>query len=143
MLKFYFNGSPNPTKVALFLEEAGIAYEPIPIDTRTGDQFRADFLSVNPNGKVPAIVDGEVVVFDSNATARRSISSTSRPRKSRTATPGINSRPRGISPFSTPNSPNPVTFWGMNTRSWTWTSGAGRAWSPSSWATMPGRNSRT
>ena len=67
MLKFYFNGSPNPTKVALFLEEAGIAYEPIPIDTRTGDQFRADFLSVNPNGKVPAIVDGEVVVFDSNA----------------------------------------------------------------------------
>jgi GST-like protein len=67
MLKFYFNGSPNPTKVALFLEEAGIAYEPIPIDTRTGDQFRADFLSVNPDGKVPAIVDGEVVVFDSNA----------------------------------------------------------------------------
>ena len=67
MLKFYFNGSPNPTKVALFLEEAGIAYEPIPIDTRTGDQFQADFLSVNPNGKVPAIVDGDVVVFDSNA----------------------------------------------------------------------------
>src|ERR1700761_3817563 len=30
MLKFYFNGSPNPTKVALLLEEAGIAYEPIP-----------------------------------------------------------------------------------------------------------------
>jgi GST-like protein len=67
MLKFYFNGSPNPTKVALFLEEAGIPYEPIPIDTRTGDQFQAEFLSVNPNGKVPAIVDGEVVVFDSNA----------------------------------------------------------------------------
>jgi GST-like protein len=36
-VKFYFNGSPNPTKVALFLEEAGLAYEPIPIDTRTGD----------------------------------------------------------------------------------------------------------
>jgi GST-like protein len=34
MLKFYFNGSPNPTKVALFLEEAGIAYEPMPVDTR-------------------------------------------------------------------------------------------------------------
>jgi len=67
MLKFYFNGSPNPTKVALFLEEAGIAYEPIPVDTRTGDQFQAEFLSVNPNGKVPAIVDGDVVVFDSNA----------------------------------------------------------------------------
>jgi GSH-dependent disulfide-bond oxidoreductase len=67
MLKFYFNGSPNPTKVALFLEEAGLAYEPIPIDIRKGDQFSSDFLAVNPNGKVPAIVDGEIVVFDSNA----------------------------------------------------------------------------
>jgi len=67
MLKFYFNGSPNPTKVALFLEEAGLAYEPIAIDTRKGDQFKSGFLAVNPNGKVPAIVDGDVTVFDSNA----------------------------------------------------------------------------
>jgi len=67
MLKFYFNGSPNPTKVALFLEEAGLAYEPIPIDTRKGEQFKPSFLAVNPNGKVPAIVDGDVTVFDSNA----------------------------------------------------------------------------
>jgi GST-like protein len=67
VLRFYFNGSPNPTKVALFLEEASLAYEPIPIDTRKGDQFGADFLKVNPNGKVPVIADGEVVVFDSNA----------------------------------------------------------------------------
>jgi GST-like protein len=66
-MKFYFNGSPNPTKVALFLEEAGLPYEPIPVDTRTGDQFKPDFLKINPNGKVPAIVDGDVVVFDSNA----------------------------------------------------------------------------
>ena len=67
MLKFYFNGSPNPTKVALFLEEAGLPYEAIPVDTRKGDQFKPAFLSVNPNGKVPTIVDGEVAVFDSNA----------------------------------------------------------------------------
>jgi GSH-dependent disulfide-bond oxidoreductase len=67
MLKFYFNGSPNPTKVALFLEEAGLPYEAIPVDTRKGDQFKPAFLAVNPNGKVPAIVDGEVTVFDSNA----------------------------------------------------------------------------
>jgi hypothetical protein len=32
MLKFYFNGSPNPTKVALFLEEAGLPYEAIPVE---------------------------------------------------------------------------------------------------------------
>jgi GSH-dependent disulfide-bond oxidoreductase len=67
MLKFYFNGSPNPTKVALFLEEAGLDYEPVPVDTRKGEQFAPAFLAVNPNGKVPAIADGDTVVFDSNA----------------------------------------------------------------------------
>lgn len=67
MLKFYFNGSPNPTKVALFLEEAGVPYEPIPVDTRKGEQFAPDYLKINPNGKVPAIVDGATTVFDSNA----------------------------------------------------------------------------
>ncbi len=67
MLKFFFNGSPNPSKVALFLEETGLAYEPIPVDTRRGEQFKPAFLAVNPNAKVPAIVDDGVVVFDSNA----------------------------------------------------------------------------
>jgi GST-like protein len=67
MLKFYFNLSPNPSKVALFLEEAGLAYEPVPIDTRTGDQHAPDFLAVNPNGKVPVIDDAGQIVFDSNA----------------------------------------------------------------------------
>ncbi|MFO1150244.1 MAG: glutathione S-transferase N-terminal domain-containing protein [Alsobacter sp.] len=67
MLTFYFNGSPNPTKVALFLEEAGLAYEPVAVDTRKGDQFAPAFLALNPNGKVPAIVDDGVPVFDSNA----------------------------------------------------------------------------
>ncbi|MCZ0733094.1 glutathione S-transferase family protein [Phreatobacter sp. AB_2022a] len=68
MLKFYFNGSPNPAKVALFLEEAGLPYEPVPIDVRKGDQFDPAFLAINPNGKVPAIVDDDgAVVFDSNA----------------------------------------------------------------------------
>jgi GST-like protein len=67
MLKFFFNGSPNPTKVALLLEELELPYEPIPIDTRKGDQFAPDFLALNPNGKVPVLVDNETVVFDSNA----------------------------------------------------------------------------
>jgi GST-like protein len=67
MLKFYFNASPNPTKIALFLEEAGLPFEPMPIDTRAGDQFKPEFLAINPNGKVPAIVDDGKVVFDSNA----------------------------------------------------------------------------
>jgi GSH-dependent disulfide-bond oxidoreductase len=67
MLKFYFNGAPNPNKVALFLEESGLAFELVPIDTRKGDQFKQEFLKVNPNGKVPAIDDDGVFVFDSNA----------------------------------------------------------------------------
>jgi len=67
MLKFYFSGAPNPTKVALFVEEAGLPYEPIPVDARRGDQHKPEFLAVNPNAKVPAIVDGDVTVFDSNA----------------------------------------------------------------------------
>jgi len=67
MLKFYFNGSPNPTKIALFLEESGLPYEAVPVDTRKGEQFATDFLKINPNGKVPAIADGSTIVFDSNA----------------------------------------------------------------------------
>src|SRR5712672_1555218 len=67
MLKFYFNGAPNPNKVALFLEESGLPYELVPVDTRKGDQFKPEFLAVNPNGKVPAIDDNGVFVFDSNA----------------------------------------------------------------------------
>src|SRR5215471_6618605 len=67
MLKFYFNGSPNPTKAALFLEESGLPFEPIAVDTRKGEQFKPEYLKVNPNAKVPAIDDDGILVFDSNA----------------------------------------------------------------------------
>jgi len=67
MLKFYYSGAPNPTKVALFLEESGLPYNPIPVDTRKGEQHKPEYLAINPNAKVPAIVDGDAVVFDSNA----------------------------------------------------------------------------
>jgi len=67
MLKFYYSGAPNPMKIALFLEEAGLPYEAIPVDTRKGDQHTPDYLAINPNAKVPAIVDGDVTVFDSGA----------------------------------------------------------------------------
>jgi len=67
MLTFYYSGAPNPTKVALMLEETGLAYEPVPIDTRRGQQHAPEFLKLNPNAKVPVVVDGDIVVFDSNA----------------------------------------------------------------------------
>jgi GST-like protein len=67
MLKFYYNLAPNPTKVALCLEEMGLPYELVPVDTRKGEQHTPQFLAINPNAKVPAIVDGDATVFDSNA----------------------------------------------------------------------------
>ncbi len=54
-------------KVVLLLEELALPYEPIPVDTRKGQQFAPEFLALNPNAKVPVIVDGPVIVFDSNA----------------------------------------------------------------------------
>lgn len=67
MIKFYYHPSPNPAKVALFLEESGLPYELMPVDTRKGEQFAPSYLAINPNAKTPTIVDGDIVVFDSNA----------------------------------------------------------------------------
>jgi GSH-dependent disulfide-bond oxidoreductase len=67
VLKFYYNLGPNPLKVALFLEEAGLPYEPVPIDVLNGEQFAPSYLAINPNGKTPALVDGDATIFDSNA----------------------------------------------------------------------------
>ena len=73
MIRFYFHPTPNPAKIALFLEEAGLAYETIPVDTSKGEQHLPAFRGISPNGKVPAIVDTEgpggkeARVFDSGA----------------------------------------------------------------------------
>jgi GST-like protein len=73
MIRFYFHPTPNPAKVALFLEEAGLPYETVPVDTSKGEQHKPGFRAINPNGKVPAIVDTEgpggreARVFDSTA----------------------------------------------------------------------------
>lgn len=71
MIRFYFHPTPNPVKVALFLEEARLPYEVIPVDTSKGEQHLPAFRTINPNGKVPAIIDTvggmETRVFDSTA----------------------------------------------------------------------------
>jgi GST-like protein len=67
MLKFHYSLAPNPMKVALMLEETGLPYEAHPVDTRRGEQHAAAFTALNPNAKVPVIVDGATTVFDSNA----------------------------------------------------------------------------
>ena len=67
MLKFYYSLAPNPMKVALLLEETGLPYEALPVETRKGEQHAPAFTALNPNAKVPVIVDDGVTVFDSNA----------------------------------------------------------------------------
>lgn len=73
MIRFYFHPTPNPAKIALFLEETALPYEVVPVDTSKGEQHQPAFRAINPNGKVPAIVDTEgpggkeVRVFDSTA----------------------------------------------------------------------------
>ena len=59
MIRFYFHPAPNPAKIALLLEEAGPALRSIPLDTSKGYQHAPSFRTINPNGKVPAIVDTE------------------------------------------------------------------------------------
>lgn len=66
-MKFYFHPSPNPMKVALLLEELQTPYELIGVDTFKGEQHLPAFLAINPNAKVPALIDGDVKVFDSQA----------------------------------------------------------------------------
>ena len=66
-IRFHYHPSPNPLKVALALEEMGLDYEVVPVDTFKGEQHGASFRAINPNGKVPAIEDGDATVFDSSA----------------------------------------------------------------------------
>jgi GST-like protein len=67
MLKFYFHQTPNPMKIALYLEETGLPYELIPVDTMKGEQHTAEYRAISPNGKTPAIEDDGKRVFDSTA----------------------------------------------------------------------------
>ena len=54
-------------KVALLLEELQTPFELKPVDILKGDQHLASFLTINPNAKVPALMDGDVRIFDSHA----------------------------------------------------------------------------
>ena len=67
MIKFYFNHAPNPKKIALFLQESGLDFEPVPVDNMKGEQHGEAFRKINPNSKLPAIEDDGKRVFDSTA----------------------------------------------------------------------------
>ena len=59
MIDFYALTSPNVQKIFIMLEETALPYTIVPVDVWKGDQFKPEFLKVNPNGKIPVIVDRE------------------------------------------------------------------------------------
>ena len=59
MIDFYALTSPNAQKIYIMLEECGLPYQEHFVDVWKGDQFKPEFLKLNPNGKIPAIVDRE------------------------------------------------------------------------------------
>jgi GSH-dependent disulfide-bond oxidoreductase len=72
MIDLYFSPTPNTWKASIMLEECGLPYRVVPIDIMTGEQKQPDFLAINPNGRIPAIVDhdtpdGPLPVFESGA----------------------------------------------------------------------------
>jgi len=74
MLDLYYWTTPNGHKITMFLEEAGLPYQIIPVNISKGDQFEPAFLEISPNNRIPAIVDHEpsnggepISVFESGA----------------------------------------------------------------------------
>ncbi|MBR9970871.1 glutathione S-transferase N-terminal domain-containing protein [Magnetospirillum sulfuroxidans] len=59
MIDLYTWGTPNGRKVSIMLEECALPYRVHPIDISKGDQFTAEFVAINPNSKIPAIVDSD------------------------------------------------------------------------------------
>lgn len=59
MITLYGMGSPNVVKIFIALEELGLPYTVKPVDVFAGQQFNAEFHRLNPNAKVPVIVDSE------------------------------------------------------------------------------------
>jgi GST-like protein len=74
MLDLHYWTTPNGHKITIFLEEASLPYNIIPVNIGKGEQFKAEFLTVSPNNRIPALVDhaptggGQpIAVFESGA----------------------------------------------------------------------------
>ncbi|PID42273.1 MAG: glutathione S-transferase [Proteobacteria bacterium] len=70
MIELYTSATPNGHKVSIALEEMALDYQTIPVDLAKNHQKSADFLRMNPNGRIPVIVDREndgFIVFESGA----------------------------------------------------------------------------
>jgi glutathione S-transferase len=68
MIRFYYaSGSPFAWRVHMALEEKGLAYEPRLLSFQAGDLKKPEYLAISPHGKVPAIVDGDLELYESQA----------------------------------------------------------------------------
>ncbi len=69
MIDLYTANTPNGQKASIMLEEIGLPYQLFPINISKGEQHTEAFLAINPNGKIPAIIDrdSEQRVFESGA----------------------------------------------------------------------------
>jgi len=70
VIDLYTWTTPNGRKVSIALEEMGLPYRVVPVPLKTGAQKTPEFLAINPNGRIPAIVDrdnGDFAVFESGA----------------------------------------------------------------------------
>lgn len=67
MIDLYTAATPNGYKVSIMLEETGLEYTPHFIDMAAQEQKTPEFLAINPNGRIPAIVDDGFAVFESGA----------------------------------------------------------------------------
>ena len=74
MIDLHYWTTPNGHKITMFLEETGLKYKIIPVNIGKGEQFKADFLAISPNNRIPAMVDHEpkgggkpIPVFESGA----------------------------------------------------------------------------
>jgi GST-like protein len=67
MILLYTAPTPNGRKVSIALEELGVPYTVHAVDLKAGEQKQPAFLAINPNGRIPAIVDDGFPVFESGA----------------------------------------------------------------------------
>lgn len=67
MIRLYSWPQSSGTRVAWALEELGLPYDYVLLDAKKGEHRRAEYLKLNPHGKVPALVDGEEHLFESGA----------------------------------------------------------------------------
>ena len=70
MIELYTAGTPNGWKVSITLQELGLPYAVHPVDIMNGEQKQPAFLAINPNGRIPAVIDTDedrLAIFESGA----------------------------------------------------------------------------